>query len=82
MGNELSCPCISKNNFVDETPRNFPNIEQIQINSRFYDETDILYTYTYGFTKINLIKTGSLENFFTTKNVLKYSNKKEVTINL
>lgn len=79
MGNELACDCVCKNSEQDSqtTPKLAFVPENIKVNTKL-DEGDLLYSYNYGLTKINLIKTSNLEKFFNSNNFLKVVTKKEV----
>jgi hypothetical protein len=77
MGSELSCPCQGKE--IDEinTPKPSNETDTIKFKARL-DNEDILYNYSYGLTKINLIRTSNLEKFFNSRSLLKLQNRKEV----
>lgn len=79
MGSDLSCPCAGKTMEPDNTPTPLTETQSVNLKSRF-EESDILYSYIYGLTKINLIKTSNLEKFFKCRSLLKLANRKEVFI--
>ena len=51
MGSELSCPCAGKTMEPDNTPKPQTETQSVNIKTRF-EESDILYNYNYGMTKI------------------------------
>lgn len=77
MGSELSCPCDSKLEECEATPKN--SIEEVNkmIQSRLSKE-DIIFQCCYERTKVCVIKTANLEKFFKTRSLLKLTNNKEV----
>lgn len=79
MGNELACDCICRAPEQETPYRSHSEAEaqKLKLNTKF-EESDFLYNYSYGMTKINLIKTSNIEIFFKSKNFLKVDNKKEV----
>ena len=77
MGAELSCPCSSRIGENDSLPKFIPDLESLNLKPKLEDE-DIIFTSTYHFTKLYLIKTSNLEKFFNCRSVLKLNNKKEV----
>jgi hypothetical protein len=77
MGSELSCPCAGKTMEPENIPKQLSETQSVYLKTRF-EESDILYNYSYGLTKINLIKTSNLENFFSCRGLLKLANRKEV----
>jgi len=77
MGSELSCPCAGKTIESENVPQPIAENQTVNIKSRFAEE-DIIYNYSYGYTKLFLIKTSNLEKFFNCKAVLKLTNKREV----
>lgn len=81
MGSELSCPCAGKSIDDMNNPKPTNESDPIQFKTRLEAE-DILYNYTYGLTKINLIRTCDLEKFFNSRSLLKLQNRKEVKISL
>lgn len=85
MGNDISCPCTGKTHedLATPNPDNNKNNQYESINFKAKLESDdILYHYSYGLTKINLIRTCNLEAFFNSRHLLKVNKKKEVKINL
>jgi hypothetical protein len=77
MGSELSCPCAGKELEETNIPKPINEADSIKFKARLENE-DILYNYSYGLTKINLIRTGNLEKFFNSRSLLKLQNRKEV----
>lgn len=77
MGSELSCPCAGKAIDETNTPKPLNDFDSIKFKTKL-DTEDILYNYSYGLTKINLIKTSNLEKFFNSRSLLKLQNRKEV----
>jgi len=77
MGSELTCPCASDSNESDNRLDTIPDNESVKINRRLSIE-DIIFNYTYGLTKINLIKTEHLDMYFKCRSVLRLANNKEV----
>lgn len=81
MGNDLACPCTTKELDEIATPKeDLTENEILNFKVKLQSE-DILYHYSYGLTKLNLIRTCDLEKFFSSKNLLKLNRKKYV-INL
>ena len=77
MGAELSCPCAVQNIEEMNTPKPLTETDSVKFKQRLETE-DILYNYSYGLTKINLIRTSHLEKFFNSRSLLKLQNRKEV----
>jgi hypothetical protein len=77
MGSELSCPCTGREIDETNTPKPLNETDSIKFKVRLESE-DILYNYSYGLTKINLIRTCNLEKFFNSRSLLKLQNRKEV----
>lgn len=81
MGSELSCPCAGKTMEPENVPKQLSESQSVNLKTRF-EESDILYNYNYGLTKINLIKTCNLEKYFNCRSLLKLANRKEVNYKL
>lgn len=78
MGSELSCPCGNRNMDIEETPKpKETDIIQEVMRGKLLPE-ELLYDYTYDKTKVCLIRTDQIEGFFSNRNLLKLSSKKEV----
>ena len=78
MGSELSCPCAGKT--LDELDNPKPSLtdpDAVKFKAKLENE-DILYNYSYGLTKINLVRTCDIEKFFNSRSLLKLKNRKEV----
>ena len=79
MGSELTCPCTS--NFTDtETTKKEDAINETKYMIDRLAPEDIIYQYSYGLTKVYIIKTRDIEKFFHTRSLLKLSNNIEVII--
>ena len=77
MGSELSCPCAGVSLEENNTPKPLAEYDSVKFKVRL-DNEDILYNYSYGLTKINLVKTCNMEKFFNSRSLLKLQNRKEV----
>jgi hypothetical protein len=77
MGSELSCPCEAIITDEREKKKNI-NEDLNKMMQLRLTKDEIIYQFCYENTKIIILKTINLENFFQTRSMLKLTNNKEV----
>ena len=78
MGSELTCPCSSKMSENEDPSKKKILDDNEKIMQGRLSEEDIIYQYSYGNTKIYIVKTENIEKFFNTRSMLKLTTNKQV----
>lgn len=77
MGSDLACPCSSRNFIETEVNTETPDVIS-QVMSGKLNQSEIILEFLDDRTKVCLIKTVNIEQFFNNRNLLRMNGKKEM----